>query len=113
AFQAAHDALTGLLNRREFERRRGQIEGGGPHALLYMDLDHFKIVNDRCGHAAGDSLIKEVTSVLSAVAGDDAVLARLGGDEFALLLTDCTSEAAVETAHRMRRAVGAISFVWK
>lgn len=113
AFQAAHDALTGLLNRREFERLSGQIDTPGPHALLYMDLDHFKIVNDRCGHAAGDSLLREVTDVFSEIAGEDAVLARLGGDEFVLLLPDCSSDAAISLAHRMRRAVRAISFVWK
>ncbi|MBX3581355.1 MAG: EAL domain-containing protein [Rhizobiaceae bacterium] len=113
AFQAAHDALTGLLNRREFERRTGEIEGAGPHALLYMDLDHFKIVNDRCGHAAGDSVLKEVTTTLSGLAGENAILARLGGDEFALLSPDSTIETAVELAHRMRRAVRSISFVWK
>lgn len=113
AFQAAHDTLTGLFNRREFARLTGQIDTPGPHALLYMDIDHFKIVNDRCGHVAGDSLLMEVTGVLSRVAGEGAVLARLGGDEFALLLPDCSSDEAVAMAHRLRRAVRMISFVWK
>ncbi|RUT29936.1 EAL domain-containing protein [Arsenicitalea aurantiaca] len=112
AFQAAHDALTGLLNRREFARRIGQVEGQGPHALLYMDLDHFKIVNDRCGHAAGDSLLKTVSDVLAMRAGTEAVLARLGGDEFAILLPNCGSDAAVTLAHQMRQAVRAINFIW-
>ncbi|GGA79472.1 hypothetical protein GCM10011385_37110 [Nitratireductor aestuarii] len=113
AFQAAHDALTGLYNRREFERRTLQIDTPAPHALLYMDIDHFKIINDRCGHAAGDGLLKEVARVLSQIAGDGAFLARLGGDEFALLMPACSSEEAVAHAHRLRGAVKAISFVWK
>src|SRR5690606_30846246 len=106
AYQAAHDVLTGLLNRREFNKRVEQMTEPGPHALLYMDIDHFKIINDRCGHAAGDSLLKEVSYVLSAeMTRADAVLARLGGDEFALLLPNSASDAAVQLAHRLRRAV--------
>jgi len=113
AFQAAHDSLTGLLNRREFARLTERIDGPGPHALLYMDLDHFKIVNDRCGHAAGDSLLQHVATTLKTVAGENEVLARLGGDEFALLLRNCTSDKAVALAHELRSAVRAIDFIWR
>ncbi|MCF3933339.1 EAL domain-containing protein [Acuticoccus sp. M5D2P5] len=112
AYQAAHDALTGLFNRREFAKRIERVAGPGPHALLYMDIDHFKIVNDRCGHAAGDSLLKEVATVLSAIAGESGDLARVGGDEFALLLPNHTSDAGVQLAHRLRRAVKDVNFVW-
>jgi diguanylate cyclase (GGDEF)-like protein len=113
AFQAAHDSLTGLFNRREFSRLTEHIQGSGPHALLYMDLDHFKIVNDRCGHAAGDSLLREVAAALSARAGEDAILARLGGDEFALLRPNCIADAAVALAQELRAAIRAIDFVWR
>ncbi len=113
AFQAAHDSLTGLFNRREFSRLTEHIDAPGPHALLYMDLDHFKIVNDRCGHAAGDSLLREVAAALSARAGEDAILARLGGDEFALLRPNCNADAAVALAQELRAAIRAIDFVWR
>jgi diguanylate cyclase (GGDEF)-like protein len=113
AFQAAHDSLTGLLNRREFSRLTEHIEGPGPHALLYMDLDHFKIVNDRCGHAAGDSLLQQVATALKATAGGNEVLARLGGDEFVLLLRNCTADNAVALANELRSAVRAIDFIWR
>ena len=110
AFQASHDSLTTLLNRREFSRLTESIDGPGPHALLYMDLDHFKIINDRCGHAAGDSLLQELAATLGPVSGQDAVLARLGGDEFALMKPNCSAEAAVELANKLRNAVKAINF---
>lgn len=105
--------MTGLLNRREFSKLTEHIEGPGPHALLYMDLDHFKIVNDRCGHAAGDSLLREVAVVLRALSGEDAILARLGGDEFALLRPNCNADMAVALAQELRAAVRSIDFVWR
>lgn len=113
AYQAAHDALTGLWNRRGFARQTEAIEGPGPHALLYMDVDHFKIVNDRCGHAAGDSLLVEVTNTLKSRCNGEGLLARLGGDEFALVRRDCDPQAAFELAHELRAGVRELDFVWQ
>lgn len=113
AYQAAHDPLTGLYNRREFARQTAALDAqSGSHALLYMDLDHFKIVNDRCGHAAGDALLLQAASVLRQHIGDEDLLARLGGDEFALVLRDCAEPAALELAHVLRRKIRDIPFVW-
>lgn len=113
SFQAAHDSLTGLYNRRAFANRTRDLDAvPGPHALLYMDLDHFKIVNDRCGHAAGDALLLQVAQVLRQNVRQTDILARMGGDEFALVLCGCPEEAAEERAHVLRRAVRDIPFVW-
>ena len=90
-WQASHDALTGLINRREFERRLAELidsahNDNKQHALMYMDLDNFKTVNDTCGHAAGDELLRQLTTVmLSKMRGSDT-LARIGGDEFVALM---------------------------
>ncbi|SDO45443.1 diguanylate cyclase (GGDEF) domain-containing protein [Filomicrobium insigne] len=113
AYQASHDCLTGIANRREFSRLTEDIGGPGPHALLYMDIDHFKIVNDRCGHAAGDILLQEVTSVLESQTIKSDILARLGGDEFALVRQNCNAEKAVELAHHLRKAIKSINFIWQ
>lgn len=113
SFQAAHDPLTGLYNRRAFANHtRGLDSVPGSHALLYMDLDHFKIVNDRCGHAAGDALLLQVAKVLQQNVRQSDILARMGGDEFALVLCGCPEEAAEDRAHVLRRAVREIPFVW-
>jgi diguanylate cyclase (GGDEF)-like protein/PAS domain S-box-containing protein len=117
-WQASHDALTGLVNRREFERRltelidtaRGQ---GRDHALLFMDLDNFKAVNDTCGHTAGDELLRQLTSLmLSRMRGSDT-LARLGGDEFGALLESCPFDQALRIANAMRETVREFRFVWE
>lgn len=114
SFQAAHDPLTGLYNRRAFaDRTRDLDTEPGTHALLYMDLDHFKIVNDRCGHAAGDALLVQVARVLQQNVRQSDILARMGGDEFALVLCGCPEEAAEERAHVLRRAVRDMPFVWE
>lgn len=99
AYQASHDALTGLYNRRAFEQQleaalNALAKGGEPRALLYIDLDQFKLVNDTCGHSAGDQLLREITVVMRLVSAE-GFLARLGGDEFGLLL-----EGAVDNAKR-------------
>ena len=96
AYLASHDPLTGFINRREFEERLSTVlaavkaEPGKTAALLYMDLDQFKVVNDTCGHSAGDLLLRQLADVLRARVPKTGALARLGGDEFAVLLPDCT-----------------------
>jgi len=117
-WQASHDALTGLVNRREFERRLAELietarTQDREHALLFMDLDNFKAVNDTCGHAAGDELLRQLTSVmLSRMRGSDT-LARLGGDEFGALLESCPPEQAMRIAHALRETVREFRFVWE
>jgi diguanylate cyclase (GGDEF)-like protein len=116
-WQASHDALTGLVNRDEFERRvAGALQSAlaqtRAHALLYMDLDRFKQVNDRCGHAAGDELLRVVARLLQAQMRDTDVLARLGGDELGVLLPDCPLAQACAIAEQIRAAIDDFRFVW-
>lgn len=117
-WQASHDALTGLVNRREFERRLSELletakSKGREHAMLFMDLDGFKAVNDTCGHSAGDELLRQLTAVmLTRMRGSDT-LARLGGDEFGVLLESCPVEQAVRIANAMRETVREFRFVWE
>jgi diguanylate cyclase (GGDEF)-like protein/PAS domain S-box-containing protein len=118
SFLAQHDALTGLLNRRELEIRlerclRTAREEGRHHALFYLDLDEFKLVNDTSGHLAGDELLKEVTAALAARLRPGDTLARLGGDEFGVLLEDTSPERARVLAETLRAAVRAHRFVWQ
>ncbi len=115
--QARHDALTGLVNRSEFDRRlRGALDSaaaaGREHSLLYMDLDQFKLVNDTCGHIAGDELLKRLSSMLSLLLRSNDTLARLGGDEFGILLEVCPAPAALAVAEKIRKAISGFSFVW-
>jgi len=118
-YQASHDALTGLINRREFENRltaaveNSRQDAHSRHALLYLDLDQFKLVNDTCGHPAGDQLLKQITGVLqSRVRGGDT-LARLGGDEFGILLQSCSLDQALRIAENLRQAIRDFRFVWQ
>ena len=118
-YQASHDALTGLINRREFENRlnaaveEARQDPQARHVLLYLDLDQFKLVNDTCGHPAGDLLLKQITGVIqSRVRGGDT-LARLGGDEFGILLQDCEREQALRIAENMRQAIRDYRFTWQ
>jgi len=117
SYQASHDALTGLINRREFESRlQGALESarneGNEHALCYLDLDQFKLVNDTCGHAAGDELLKQLAErIRSRVRASDTV-ARLGGDEFGILLETCPLERARTIAEELRETVRVFRFVW-
>jgi diguanylate cyclase (GGDEF)-like protein/PAS domain S-box-containing protein len=119
AYQATHDALTGLINRREFENRLTEAllaareNPALHHALLYLDLDQFKVVNDTCGHQAGDRLLKQLTSVVQTRIRTSDVLARLGGDEFGVLLVDCTLETAHRIAENLRQAIRDFRFVWE
>jgi diguanylate cyclase (GGDEF)-like protein/PAS domain S-box-containing protein len=118
AHQALHDSLTGLVNRREFEQRLARVlvsaaELGREHAVLYLDLDRFKMVNDTCGHAAGDKLLRDISSVLDKNLRERDTLARLGGDEFAVLLENCLPEDAARIAATLCHAVAAFEFVWE
>ncbi|MFN7426254.1 MAG: EAL domain-containing protein [bacterium] len=118
SWQASHDALTGLANRREFERALSDLlasSSGGhkTHALLYIDLDHFKAVNDSSGHAAGDELLCQLTKVMQAQMRANDVLARLGGDEFGALLDSCPADQAMRIATALHDAVNAFVFVWQ
>jgi diguanylate cyclase (GGDEF)-like protein/PAS domain S-box-containing protein len=117
SWQASHDALTDLVNRREFETRLGNAldklsHQPSEHSLMFLDLDQFKIVNDTCGHAAGDRLLKQTSDLLQETLGTDGLLARLGGDEFGVLLQDCDADFAVGIAERLRLAVQELNFVW-
>ncbi len=118
SYQASHDALTGLVNRREFERQvtialDGAKAEGTSHVLCYMDLDRFKVVNDTCGHMAGDNMLREVAAVLREQVRDSDVVARLGGDEFALLLVRCPLDKARQIADDVCAAVRNYRFVWQ
>lgn len=116
--QASHDALTGVPNRREFERRLTEllerpVEPDQTHFLCYLDLDQFKIVNDTCGHVAGDELLRQVTALLRSQLRASDVLARLGGDEFGLILQNCPCERAVALAEGFREAIAEFRFAWE
>ncbi|MGB7903198.1 MAG: EAL domain-containing protein [Steroidobacteraceae bacterium] len=119
SYQATHDALTGLINRREFEHRINETlqasrsDSGIRHVVLYLDLDQFKVVNDTCGHQAGDRLLKQVTSVLQTRIRASDTLARLGGDEFGVLLLDCSLDRAQRIAEGLRQAICDFRFVWQ
>ncbi|MEO8166042.1 MAG: diguanylate cyclase, partial [Betaproteobacteria bacterium] len=117
SYQATHDALTGLINRQEFESRLSQALKSATrfrrhHALLFIDLDQFKVVNDTCGHAAGDDLMRRIGVLMRARLGDDAVVARLGGDEFGVLLENCALEKATQTADAICQAIKEFHFSW-
>jgi diguanylate cyclase (GGDEF)-like protein/PAS domain S-box-containing protein len=117
-FQAAHDALTGLVNRREFENRLeralNSAEGGrSEHAVCYLDLDQFKIINDTCGHVAGDELLKRLGRVLAQQVRRQDTLARLGGDEFGVLLEHCSMHVAERVANALRRTIEDFRFAWE
>jgi len=116
-YQARHDELTGLYNRREFEERLEAAllrarDAGIPHAVCYFDLDQFKVVNDTCGHAAGDQLLRQIATTLGTVARKTDTIARMGGDEFVLLMEHCTVEQAQRTAQAVRKALEDITFSW-
>ena len=118
SYQATHDALTGLVNRREFERRLEEAidsghRGDGQHVLCYLDLDRFKLVNDTSGHLAGDSMLREVAKLLRDAVRDSDTVGRLGGDEFGMLLIGCPLDKARQIADDLCRAVSDYRFVWK
>jgi diguanylate cyclase (GGDEF)-like protein len=117
SYQATHDALTGLINRREFERRLTEALyeanlDDSQHVLLYMDLDQFKIVNDTCGHIAGDALLQQLHGAIQDRIRQNDSLGRLGGDEFGVLLKHCSVDDALRVADNLRQAVQDFSFTW-
>lgn len=116
SWQASHDPLTELLNRREFERRIkqaiGNIQGcNEQHALLYLDLDQFKIINDTCGHIAGDTLLCQVSKLLQSKLRRSDILSRLGGDEFGILLSHCPTEQALWIANELCQTIQQFRFI--
>ena len=116
-YQSSHDSLTGLVNRREFERRTEQLlstsnKQNELHALCYMDLDQFKIVNDTCGHAAGDEMLRQLAALLKNVVRESDTLARLGGDEFGVLMEHCSPDNAFRVTAAIQTAIQAYQFVW-
>jgi len=117
-YLAKHDTLTGLLNRHEFERRlaaalRASQEKDVQHVLCYCDLDQFKVVNDTCGHAAGDQLLNQLSALLRVAVPPGATLARLGGDEFGLLFENCSVSDARAAVRTVRETVRDFRFVWE
>jgi diguanylate cyclase (GGDEF)-like protein/PAS domain S-box-containing protein len=118
SYQASHDALTGLVNRREFERRLGEAlevarAGRQSHVVCYLDLDRFKAVNDTSGHLAGDNMLREVAALIREAVRDSDTVARLGGDEFGVLLVGCPLDKARQIADDVSRAISEYRFVWK
>ena len=117
SYQASHDALTGLVNRREFEIRLQQALDNArvehcEYALCYLDLDQFKVINDTCGHAAGDELLKQISNELKSIVRDSDTLSRLGGDEFGVLLEGCSLDKAREIAEKLRETLKQMRFAW-
>ncbi|RWA69587.1 PAS domain S-box protein [Mesorhizobium sp.] len=117
AYAAAHDALTGLANRSSFIRTMEKLVdqcrlNGGEHQFMFVDLDHFKAVNDTGGHAAGDALLKRVADAIRNVLGPEDIVARLGGDEFAVILKASASAPAAIAARSVIDAIRNLNFVW-
>jgi diguanylate cyclase (GGDEF)-like protein len=116
--QALHDPLTGLINRRGFEQKLAALlqtarSGNREHALCYLDLDHFKLVNDTCGHVAGDELLRRLPALLQPHLRRTDIMARLGGDEFAILLEDCQLGQAARIAGAVRDTLRDFRFAWR
>ena len=126
SYRTSHDPLTGLVNRNEFEHRlrralettrlRNVLQANGgranEHVLCYLDLDQFKVINDTCGHVAGDELLRQVGALLSEQIRRRDTVARLGGDEFGILMEHCSLEQAQRVADNVRARIEAYSFAW-
>jgi len=118
SFQASHDALTGLANRSEFDRRINQLVAlvnadGSEHALCYLDLDQFKVVNDTCGHLAGDELLRQMGDLLRKNLRKHDFVARLGGDEFGILMYKCSLGEAFQACEKIRDKINDFQFGWE
>ncbi len=118
SYHASHDPLTGLHNRREFESTLGQTlsevrrNSHLRYWLCYLDLDQFKVINDTCGHIAGDELLKQISMILKRSVRDSDLLARMGGDEFAVLIKHIDSASAEAAVERLRQQIQELRFVW-
>jgi len=118
SYQASHDMLTGLYNRRMFEEQLEAVllnvgAEDRHHAMCYIDLDQFKIVNDTCGHVAGDEMLRQLSEVFKSCMREGDTLARLGGDEFGLLLENCSLKQATQVADKLRQSVKEFRFAWQ
>ena len=117
SWEASHDALTGLINRRKFEQHLVDAiasvkDSNEQHALCYLDLDQFKVVNDTVGHIAGDELLRQITALIQKGVRANDMLARLGGDEFGILLTQCSIFQATQIAENLKDLVHQFRFIW-
>lgn len=116
AYQARFDELTGLVNRRAFTERLEALESNDDTAghtfLMFLDLDQFKVVNDTCGHAAGDELLRKVAKLITSCVREEDIVARLGGDEFALIIVGCTEDIALQRAENIRQEIQDLEFLW-
>ncbi len=117
-FHAYHDPLTGLLNRREFERAMGLAvhtaqRDLSQHMLCYLDLDQFKLVNDTCGHVAGDDMLRQLAATLTHQIRASDTLARLGGDEFGLLLSNCPLDEGLKIVSHLQELIRNFRFQWR
>ena len=117
-YQASHDSLTGLSNREEFSFMLGELLGSlktspSQHALLVIDIDRFKAINDTCGTMAGDELLRQIASHVQANISRKDISARIGGDEFAIILRDCEPEDSINVARRLKEAVETRKFAWQ
>ncbi len=118
SYLARHDMLTGLVNRREFESRMQRLLEDArlndrQHVMFYLDLDHFKVVNDECGHAAGDKVLKLLAEEFKNHLRKDDCIGRLGGDEFGVLLVNCSLKSAQSVAEKMRQDIDDFTFEWE
>lgn len=118
SYQATHDDLTGLINRAEFENRLNVLVddarvNDSRHALCFLDLDQFKVINDTCGHIAGDELLRQLGKLLAGTTRRTDTLARLGGDEFAILIVDCEPQQAEWIANEVREMIQQFQFIWE
>ncbi|NMG42385.1 diguanylate cyclase [Aromatoleum toluvorans] len=118
AYQAQHDPLTGLQNRRVFEQKLEECviasrRAGDHGALCFIDLDRFKIVNDTCGHAAGDDLLMRIALLIQQRVREQDIICRIGGDEFALILRGCSPEDALNIANELRESISSFRFDWQ
>ncbi len=119
SYQASHDSLTQLYNRREFERKlenciaqQGNNESSDNDILCYLDLDQFKIVNDSCGHIAGDELLRLIANTINEEVRRSDFIARVGGDEFCILLYKCNMDSALEVSNKIRDKIENIRYLW-